>query len=637
MAKKKRVSKALKNTRPTAEVATAPVIVPPQRTVSPVEQVAPQIKLSPKTESEKPVSVEPTFYQQSQSAKFWVYGTAAVVISAIAMRLLWLTLKPYHHDEGVNGFFLTVLFREGVYKYDPANYHGPSLYYFSLISAYLFGLNDFALRFVTALFGVLTVLLVFSLKKYLGTVGTITAAALAAFSPGLVFFSRYFIHEMLLIYFCFAAAVAVLKFMEGERPGKAVIGAMGLTIFVCQLPIALYAANQIGGGEQVAVYVLRFVFVATSVANAYLAIRRLLEWDAGRPMYLLLASAALAMTFTTKETSFITLGTMLIAIGCIWLWVKFIAPQLKIRAQTSLQEPVDLSFARLSAQARQTKNIPVLVFLCAIVFLYVNVVFFSSFFNNEKGVADAFEAYNVWSKTGAQDQTTNGRWAYLTWLLMIEAPILLLGAVGALIAFYKGKHRWAMFAALWAFGLFAAYTIIPYKTPWLAINFVLPLTIIAGYAVNELINAKEQLQRLVGFIIAILVGCIVTYQSIELNFWRYDDEAIPYVYVHSKRSMTAMLNQIEQFSERAGTNKQAVIVVTATEHWPLPWSLHDYKQVGFHGTVIKEPRADLVIGSTQQSAEIEENYGATHRLIDTYTLRSGIDLVLYARRDIPGS
>ena len=46
--------------------------------------------------------------------------------------LLHLALKPLHHDEGVNGFFLTNLFRDGVYKYDPANYHGPTLYYIAL-------------------------------------------------------------------------------------------------------------------------------------------------------------------------------------------------------------------------------------------------------------------------------------------------------------------------------------------------------------------------------------------------------------------------------------------------------------------------------------------------------------------------
>jgi len=40
---------------------------------------------------------------------------------------------PLHHDEGVNGNFLVRLVREGAYNYDPANYHGPTLYYFAAV------------------------------------------------------------------------------------------------------------------------------------------------------------------------------------------------------------------------------------------------------------------------------------------------------------------------------------------------------------------------------------------------------------------------------------------------------------------------------------------------------------------------
>src|SRR5579883_898694 len=58
----------------------------------------------------------------------WQIACAAVLILAALLRLLWLTMKPFHHDEGVNGFFMTSLFRDGHYRYDPANYHGPTLY-----------------------------------------------------------------------------------------------------------------------------------------------------------------------------------------------------------------------------------------------------------------------------------------------------------------------------------------------------------------------------------------------------------------------------------------------------------------------------------------------------------------------------
>ena len=96
---------------------------------------------------------------------------------------------PLHHDEGVNGNFLVSLVRDGTYIYDPNNYHGPTLYYFSAIFCWLrgflaekrardiYGLTTFNIRFVTAAFGIATIGLALLLRKRLGTIGALSAAA----------------------------------------------------------------------------------------------------------------------------------------------------------------------------------------------------------------------------------------------------------------------------------------------------------------------------------------------------------------------------------------------------------------------------------------------------------------------------
>src|SRR5213080_1858199 len=71
----------------------------------------------------------------------WFLSCAAITVLATALRFVALDLKPFHHDEGVNGFFLTDLFRKGEYHYDPANYHGPTLYYIALAFTKVFGLE----------------------------------------------------------------------------------------------------------------------------------------------------------------------------------------------------------------------------------------------------------------------------------------------------------------------------------------------------------------------------------------------------------------------------------------------------------------------------------------------------------------
>ena len=91
----------------------------------------------------------------------WWWGSLAILLASALLRMIFLTQKPLHHDEGVNGLFLVNLFRTGYYHYDPSNYHGPSLYYLAVIPTAInnvfhwgHGLSTFAIRFVTAAFGV---------------------------------------------------------------------------------------------------------------------------------------------------------------------------------------------------------------------------------------------------------------------------------------------------------------------------------------------------------------------------------------------------------------------------------------------------------------------------------------------------
>src|SRR5262249_37901761 len=69
----------------------------------------------------------------ASESRVWLWLSGSILTAAALLRLVDLTLKPLHHDEGVNGLFITNLFRTGFYHYDPGNYHGPSLYYFAWI------------------------------------------------------------------------------------------------------------------------------------------------------------------------------------------------------------------------------------------------------------------------------------------------------------------------------------------------------------------------------------------------------------------------------------------------------------------------------------------------------------------------
>jgi uncharacterized protein (TIGR03663 family) len=124
-----------------------------------------------------------------------------------------------HTDEAVHADNFGILLEGGAYKYDPHEYHGPTLNYFTLIPARLtsadtyVALTEVTLRIVPVVFGTLLVLMTLLLVRGLGP-AAVTAALLAALSPAMVFYSRYYIQEMLLVCFTFGVIACGYRYLH---------------------------------------------------------------------------------------------------------------------------------------------------------------------------------------------------------------------------------------------------------------------------------------------------------------------------------------------------------------------------------------------------------------------------------------
>jgi uncharacterized protein (TIGR03663 family) len=123
-----------------------------------------------------------------------------------------------HCDEAVGAVKFGRLLEEGHYQYNPHQYHGPTLNYLSLVPAWLTGagklveVSESALRMVPVFFGIVLVLMVFFLADGLGKLAVTCAAILTT-----VFYSRYYIHEMLLVCFTFAVIVCVWRYIQSKN------------------------------------------------------------------------------------------------------------------------------------------------------------------------------------------------------------------------------------------------------------------------------------------------------------------------------------------------------------------------------------------------------------------------------------
>jgi len=145
-----------------------------------------------------------------------VFGTllAAALVAGLALRFVDLDARIVHHDEANQARKFGVLLETGDYRYDRSDHHGPTLYYLTLPSAWAFGQRTFAsidewtIRVVPALFGAGLILLIGGLGRALGRRAAVAAAVLAAVSPALVYFSRFYIQETLFLFFSLAFLVA---------------------------------------------------------------------------------------------------------------------------------------------------------------------------------------------------------------------------------------------------------------------------------------------------------------------------------------------------------------------------------------------------------------------------------------------
>jgi len=173
-----------------------------------------------------------------------------VAAGALVFRLPRLDLRPMHGDEAVEAFKTGLLLDQGTYRYDPHEYHGPTLHYGSLPVLWLSGAKSFAettergFRLVPLGFGVGLILLLLLVGDGFGRPAAVCAGVLTAISPAMVFYSRYYIHEMLLVFFTFAAIAAGWRYAWSRRVGWAILAGacLGLMHATKETCVLAYAA-----------------------------------------------------------------------------------------------------------------------------------------------------------------------------------------------------------------------------------------------------------------------------------------------------------------------------------------------------------------------------------------------------------
>ncbi len=481
------------------------------------------------------------------------------VVLAFFLRFYDLERKPLHHDEGVNSWFLLNLKADfpGGWTYDPSNYHGPFLFFTHIIPLAIHE-SIFSLRCMVALFGSLTIWLLWPLRRKIGRVGVTGAAFLLALSPSHIFFSRTNIHEVYLVFFTLGTVVGAVRF-----------------------------------------------------------------WESKKPAYLVLSVACWAWVITVKETYIITAGSWFWAAAGTGLWFS--------RNRRAGEIPPKAAARELIGWLKTHYGT---IWLAAGVFVLIIVVYYSSLFTTLKGAtSDLVHSLMIWQKTGTKGAGHEKPFFYWWWLLRdFELPIFVLGVLGIGLTAAR-RNAFAVFCAIWTVVMFLAHSVISYKTPWLALNFILPLALLAGFFLEELyrrLAGSPSLLTVSGTLLAAGLLAWGTGISRVVNFEEYDDDRHMIVYSQSRRDLNDLVRAIEEYAHSQGQGYTTEIKIASDEYWPLQWYLREYTRVGYWGKVMPDSDAPIVIGRSTTQQELEKALKDTYRS-ELYSVRPGLDLWLYTR------
>ena len=139
----------------------------------------------------------------------------AILLMAFLTRFSELGVRAMSHDESLHTYY-SYLFADGSgYAHNPMM-HGPLQFHLLNASYQLLGVTDFTARVPAALCGVLSIALIWLLRKDLGKVGTYVAMGLFLISPYMLFYSRYVRNEALLMPIAVLTLWSILRYFQTE-------------------------------------------------------------------------------------------------------------------------------------------------------------------------------------------------------------------------------------------------------------------------------------------------------------------------------------------------------------------------------------------------------------------------------------
>lgn len=217
------------------------------------------------------------------------------------------------------------------------------------------------------------------------------------------------------------------------------------------------------------------------------------------------------------------------------------------------------------------------------VFIFVSILLFTWFGQNWSVFSDLLHAIPRFAARagGEGHEKPFGYYFRLLDPMFVLFIVAIAGIYAAICDAVNCNHKVRLLLIIYGVVISLLYSAIPYKTPWLALNLWLPLSLACGLGVAAFWeHIKTPGGHWVISIAGVFLLAALGVQTKLLAFDRPADEKNPYAYAHTSEDLLGLAPRLEELI-KLNHLEQPRVAVVAADAWPLPWYLRKFSNVGY--------------------------------------------------------
>lgn len=442
------------------------------------------------------------------TVRWWEFaGFGSLIVIALVMRLWDVGVRAMHHDESLHALYSWNLFNDLNYQHNPMM-HGPFQFEANAAIFFILGDSDVTARLLYVVMGTALVAMPFLLRKRIGRLGAIFTAAALTFSPALLYFSRFARNDILMAVWAFGLVISMWRYLdEGKNRYlyfSAALMALALgtkeSAYLVIATLGLFLALQVGAPTLSRLLrPVEIEGVSPPVAVGRVAKTLWGSYSQGFDLAIISRPTAYLLLLVTLTLPLWSAFAAIFQDTLLWSWTNLVlaAPEgnpiigSPIGGGKVIAFLIIVALGGLGGLAGYRWNWGIW-WRCALIFWIIWILLYTTFGTNFfPGIRSG-----VWNSLGywvvQQGEARGGQpWYYYFVITPVYEYLPLLVGVIAGVFYFRKRDHFSLFLVYWPTVTFALYTIASEKMPWLLVNITLPLIVLSGKFMADIVERIE--------------------------------------------------------------------------------------------------------------------------------------------------